>query len=347
MFRFEHPEFLWAFGAIPILIGFFITMIQMRKRAVKRFGEEGLLLRLMPEFSQRKHTVKFIILMVSVLFLIIAWANPQWGTKKQKVKRQSVDVFLALDVSKSMLAEDIAPNRMERAKKFVSTLTDAIKGNRIGTIVFAGNAYLQMPLTTDYSAVSLFAKSANTSMVPTQGTAIGEAIQLVIKSFERDDKHQKAMIIITDGEDHEDEAIKLANEAGSDGIVIYTIGVGTAAGATIPVVHNATGVVSPKLDVNGDVVQSKLNEEMLRDIAKEANGNYFNLKNNNDRKIIAEVADRINKLEKREFEQRVFEEYQSYFQYFLAIGLLLFIAEFMLDFRKSRWWWVKKDIFKV
>ena len=267
--------------------------------------------------------------------------------KSKKSNEKVLTCLLALDVSQSMLAEDIVPNRMERAKKFVSNLTDAIKGNRIGTIVFAGNAYLQMPLTTDYSAVNLFAKSANTNMVPSQGTAVGEAIQLVIKSFERDDKHQKAMIIITDGEDHEDEAIKLANEAASDGVVIYTIGIGTAKGGTIPVVNNATGQSSPKRDVNGDIVQSKLNEEMLRDIAKEGNGNYFNLKNNNDRKIIAQVADRINKLEKREFEQRVFEEYESYFQYFLAFGLLLFVAEFMLDFRKSRWWWVNKDIFKV
>jgi Ca-activated chloride channel homolog len=346
MFRFEHPEFLWAFGAIPVLIGFFITMIKARKRAIQRFGEEGLLLRLMPEFSQQKHTVKFIILMVALLFFIIAWANPQWGTKKQKVKRESVDVFIALDVSQSMMAEDITPNRMERAKKFVSNLTDALKGNRIGTIVFAGNAYLQMPLTTDYSAVKIFAKSANTDMTPTQGTAIGEAIQLVIKSFERDDKHQKAMIVITDGEDHEDEAIKLANEAAGDGIVIFTVGVGTVEGGTIPALDEMTGTISLKRDVNGDVVQSKLNEQMLRDIAEEANGNYFNLQDQ-EKKIISEIADRVGKLEKREFEQRIFEEYDSYFQYFLAFGLLLFVAEFMLDFRKSRWWWVNKDIFKV
>ena len=282
-----------------------------------------------------------------VTVLIIGYANPQWGAKREKAKRKSVDVFIALDISTSMLATDISPNRLERAKRFTQQLIEELKGERIGTIIFAGNAYLQMPLTTDYSAVNLFAKSANTRMVPTQGTAISEAIQLVIKSFERDDKHQKAMIIITDGENHEDEAIKLANEAGSDGIMIYTIGIGTTKGATIPVINNATGQTSPKRDVNGDIVQSKLNEEMLRDIAKEANGNYFNLKNNNDRKIIAQVADKINKLEKREFEQRVFEEYESYFQYFLAFGLLLFVAEFMLDFRKSRWWWVKKDIFKV
>lgn len=345
MFRFEHSELLWAFVAIPILIGFFITMIKLRQHAVKRFGEEGLLAQLMPEFSQNKHIVKFSILMVALVFLIIGWANPQFGTKKQKVKRQSVDVFIALDVSKSMLAEDITPNRMERAKKFVVDLTDALKGNRIGSIIFAGNAYLQMPLTTDYSAAKLFAKSSNTRMAATQGTAIGEAITMVIKSFERDDKHQKAMIIVTDGEDHEDETIKLANEAASDGIVIYTVGVGTSAGATIPEI-GLDGNVSLKRDVNGDIVRTKLNEAMLRNIAKEANGNYFNLESNYG-KIVASIKDRIEKLEKREFEQRVFEEYDSYFQYFLGFGLLLLIAEFMLDFRKSRWWWVKQDIFKV
>lgn len=344
MFRFEHPEFLWAFAALPILLGFFLTMVQGRKKAVERFGEESLLLRLMPEFSQRKHFVKFGLLMLSLVFFIVAWANPQWGTKKQKVKRESVDVFIALDVSKSMLAQDITPNRMERAKKFVGDLTDALKGNRVGSIIFAGNAYLQMPLTTDYSAAKLFAKSSNTNMAPTQGTAIGEAIQLTMETFGRDDKHQKALVIITDGESHDDEALKLANEAASDGIVLYTVGVGTAAGAPIPEPGN--GIEAYKTDLEGEVVQSKLNEEMLRDLAKEGGGNYYNLQNN-DRKIVASLKAKIEQLDKRAFEQRVFEEYDSYFQYFLFLGLVIFIAEFMLDFRKSRWWWVKKDIFKI
>ena len=335
MFRFEHPEFLWALALLPVIIGFFIMMSRYRKRALLRFGDIGLLEQLMPDFSNNKPVIKFSLLMLSMIFLIIAWSNPQWGTKKQKIKRESVDIFIALDVSKSMLAQDISPNRMERAKRFVGDMTDALKGNRIGSIVFAGNAYMQMPLTTDYSAAKLFAKSSSTRMAPSQGTAINEAIDLVIKTFERDSKHQKALIIVTDGEDHEEEAIEKASEALADGIVIYTVGVGTAAGGNIPVFQN--GVAELKTDEAGNVVTTKLNEDMLRGVAKAGGGNYFNLNNNNDKKVISELTERVEQLDKRVFEQRVFEEYDSYFQYFLFIGLLFLVGEFLLDFKKSKY----------
>jgi Ca-activated chloride channel family protein len=333
MFRFEHPEFLWALAFLPVIIGFFIMMSRYRKRALLRFGDMALLGRLMPDFSKNKPVIKFSLLMISMIFLIIAWANPQWGTKKQKVKRESVDVFIALDVSKSMLAQDISPNRMERAKRFVGDMTDALKGNRIGSIVFAGNAYMQMPLTTDYSAAKLFAKSASTRMAPSQGTAISEAIDLTMETFGRDSKYQKALIIVTDGEDHEEEAMEKASEALADGIVIYTVGIGTAAGGNIPIFQN--GVAEFKKDEAGNIVTTKLNEGMLRDVAKAGGGNYFNL-NNNDRKVIAEIKQRVEQLDKRVFEQRVFEEYDSYFQYFLFVGLLFLVGEFLLDFKKNK-----------
>ncbi len=342
MFQFEHPEFFWAFAAFPLMIAFFVMTGLYRKRAMQRFGENSLLMQLMPEYSTKKHLVKFIIFMIAMTFLVIAWTNPQRGTKKQKVKRESVDVFIALDLSKSMLAQDIAPNRMERAKRFVSDLTDALKGNRIGTVIFAGNAYLQMPLTTDYSAAKMFARSANTQMVPSQGTALKEAIKIVMESFERDDKHQKALVIVTDGEDHEKEVVELASEALADGIVIYTVGVGTIDGAPIPVFEN--GVERMKRDIGGEIVTTRLNEDMLRNVAKAGGGNYFNIKA--DRKIISKLKERVEQLDKRSFEQRVFETYDSYFQIPLFIGILLIVLEFMLDFRKSRWWG-SRDIFDV
>lgn len=342
MFRFEHPEFLWALALIPLLVAFYILMNRYRKRDMQRFGELGLVFKLVPEYSQRKHNVKFIIGMIALAFLTIAWANPQRGSKKQKVKRESVDVFIALDVSQSMMSQDIQPSRMERAKRFVADLTDALKGNRIGSVVFAGNAYLQMPLTTDYSAAKLFAKSANSGMAPTQGTALAEAIKLVQQSFKRDDKHQKALVIVTDGEDHEAEVEETASDALADGIVIYTIGVGTIDGANIPTFED--GIQDVKRDINGEVVVTSLNENMLRSVAKAGGGNYFNLKT--DRKIISQLKERIEQLDKREFEQRIFEAYESYFQIPLAIGLLLIILEFLLDFRKSRWW-IGRDLFNV
>lgn len=343
MFRFEHPEFLWAALILPVLIAFFIAMRLYQKRALKRFGEEGLLMRLMPEFSKNKHIAKFIILMIASVFLIIAWANPQWGTKKQKVKRQSVDVYIALDISKSMLAEDVQPSRLERSQRFVNELIDALKGNRIGNIIFAGHAYLQMPLTNDYSAAKMMVQSSTPNMAPTQGTAIGEAIQLVMKSFERDDKHQKALIVISDGEDHEEQAVELASEAKASGVFVYTVGVGTEYGGTIPEYKN--GLKQSKRDKEGNVVVTKLNQGMLRDVAKAGGGNYFNLKT--DRKIVSSLNQRIEQLEKREFEAQQFEEHDSYFQYFLFFGILLIVLEFLLDFRKSRLWVNRRDIFKV
>jgi len=343
MFQFEHPEFLWAFLILPVLVAFFVAMRLYQKRALKRFGEEGLLARLMPEFSKNKHTVKFIILMIASAFLIIAWANPQWGTKKQKVKRQSVDVYIALDISKSMLAEDVQPSRLERSKRFVGELVDALKGNRIGNIIFAGHAYLQMPLTDDYSAAKMMVQSSTTEMAPTQGTAIGEAIQLVMKSFERDDKHQKALIVISDGEDHEEKAMELASEAKASGVFVYTVGVGTEYGGTIP--ENRNGLKQSKRDKDGNVVVTKLNQGMLRDVAKAGGGNYFNLKT--DKNIVSALNQRIEQLEKREFEHQRFDEYNSYFQYFLFFGILLIVLEFLLDFRKSRLWVNRRDIFKV
>ena len=342
MFKFEHIEHLYGFGILPLLILFFVITWYFKKRAIARFGESGLMLRLMPRMSKYKHTVKFVLLMLAVSFLIIAWANPQWGTKKEKVKRKSIDVFIALDISQSMLAQDIRPNRLERAKQFAQRLVEKLKGERIGTIIFAGNAYLQMPLTTDYAAAMMFIKSANTKMAPTQGTAISEAIDLAERSFEQDNKHHKAIVIITDGENHEEEALQRAGEAKENGLLIYTVGVGTPEGDFIPTVIG--GRRDFKRDNTGNPVKTALNEQMLRDLAQAGTGSYFNLSEGD--KIIASLQESIEQIEKRELEQRSFNEFESYFQYFIAAGLFLLLLEFLISYRKSTWL-EGKDIFRV
>jgi len=306
MFKFEVPEHLYAFIAIPVLIAFFVAMWYARKAAIERFGNTTLMNQLMPQMSRYKHTIKFVLLMLGLATLIIGWANPQWGAKREKVKRKSVDLFIALDISESMLCEDISPNRLERAKRFSQRLINELKGDRIGVIIFAGNAYLQMPLTTDYAAANLFLRSANTGMAPTQGTAIDEAIK----------------------------------EARDNGLLIYTVGVGTERGGLIPV--NISGFRDNKRDKNGQTVRTSLNEPMLQELAEIGDGAYFNISDGDQ--VITALRQRIDKIEKREFEARSFTEYESYFQYFIAIALLFILAEFFLSYRKSKWL-EGKDIF--
>ena len=340
MFKFEVPEHLYAFIAIPVLIAFFVAMWYARKGAIERFGNTALMNQLMPQMSQYKHTIKFVLLMLGLTTLIIGWANPQWGAKREKVKRKSVDLFIALDISESMLCEDISPNRLERAKRFSQRLINELKGDRIGVIIFAGNAYLQMPLTTDYAAANLFLRSANTEMAPTQGTAIDEAIEMAEQSFEEDNKQHKAIIVISDGENHSEEAVGKAKTARDNGLLIFTVGVGTARGGLIPV--NISGFRDNKRDKNNQPVRTVLNEPMLQELAEIGDGAYFNISDGDQ--VITALRERIDRIEKREFEARSFTEYESYFQYFIAIALLFILAEFFLSYRKSKW--LKgKDIF--
>lgn len=343
MFKFEHPEHLYALLVLPVFIVFFILMRYARKRALEQFGDTSLMQYLMPQVSNYKHTTKFILLLFALVFLIIGWSNPQWGTKKEKVKRKSVDVFVALDISQSMMAQDIAPSRLERARKFAQNLIDALKGERIGTIIFAGNAYLQVPLTTDYAAAQLFIKSANPNMAPAQGTAIADAIDLAERSFEEDNKNHKALIVITDGENHDNEALERAKEANNNGLLIFSVGVGTEKGSFIPTVIG--GRADYKRDKTGNPVRSSLNEAMLKDLADAGDGVYFNLASGSD-KVAEALRTRIDSVEKRELEQRVFNEYESYFQYFIAVALLLIVLEFLISYRRNKYL-QRRDIFNV
>ena len=342
MIRFEHPEHLYVLAIIPVLILLFVMAMVARKRRMRRLGSSHLVQRLMPERSKYKLGLKFGILAFALTLLGIAWANPQMGTKTRKVNRKSVDVFIGLDISQSMMAQDFVPNRLERAKRFARDLNEKLAGERLGLIIFAGNAYLQVPLTTDYAAMDLMIRSANPNLAPTQGTAIADAVDLAERSFSEENTNHKVLIIISDGENHEPEALERVQTANENGLIVFTIGVGTEEGSFIPVMIN--GRSDYKRDVDGTPVRSKLNEQMLRDLSKEGEGSYFNLANESE-EVIKVLRQRVDQLEKRELEQRIFDEYNSYFQFFLFPAVLLILIEFLLHYRKNKYF-AGKDLFK-
>jgi Ca-activated chloride channel homolog len=339
MFRFEFPNHLYALALIPVLTLFFYLTRRARAKAVARFGNFDLVRRLMPQVSMLKHPLKFGILMVAFALLTIAWANPQWGTKRERAKRKASDIIIALDISNSMLSDDIKPSRLERAQALALDLTQALKTERIGVVVFAGNAYLQMPLTVDYAAAALFIKSANPNNASTQGTALSEAITVAERSFAKDARNNKVVILLSDGEDHDSDALKTAKTAHENGMTIFTIGVGTTEGGFIPI--NFGGLVDYKRDEQGQPIRSKINEQMLNDLAQAGGGEYFNLAATNG--IAEALQNRIEKVEKRELEARSFSEYESYFQWFAAAALLILLGEFIMPYRRSSW--EGKDIF--
>jgi len=298
----------------------------LKKRRIAKVGHPSLVARLMPDSSTKRTWIKNALVLLGLLFVLFAASNPQWGTKKEKIKAQSADIFIAFDISQSMMAQDISPSRLERAKRFTEKLIRSLKGDRVGLIYFAGDAYLQMPLTNDYAAAELFVKSANPNLAGTQGTAIDEAIDLAMKAYEEGVKHQRALIIISDGEDHDEDAISMAKEGAEAGLVIYTVGVGTETGAYIPFVNR--GRTEFKKDDEGAPVMSKLNIPNLQEIARNGGGEFYLVNQGEDG--IKDLKDRLSRLQKREVEQKSFSEYNSYFQWFLGIGFLLLLLEWIL-----------------
>jgi len=334
MFRFEHTDFLWALLLIPALTAIFVWMVIWKKRALLRFGAWTILQRLLPGISRSRVIAKFILLMLGYGFLIIGIANPQIGSKLVEGERKGIDIMIALDVSNSMLAEDIKPSRLEMSKQAISKLIDNLGNDRLGIVIFAGNAYMQLPITTDYSAAKMFLTSIDTKIVPTQGTAIGEAIELSVGAFD-DETHSRAIIIISDGENHEDDALDAAKKASEKGIIVYTVGMGLPEGAPIPDYNKYNQMVGYKKDRAGSTVVTKLNESMLQQIASAGKGVY--VRANNSQSGLKTILEEINKLEKTKFESRMFSDYEDRFQYFIAVSLILLILELLIFERKSKW----------
>ena len=332
MFRFANSEYLWALLVIPLLTLFFVWSRIQRKKALKRFGNLEMLSQLMPFASRFRPVLKFSILMLALAFIIAGVARPQFGSKLKKVKREGIELVIALDVSNSMMAEDIKPNRLDRAKMAISRLVDKLKDDKIGLIVFAGDAYTQLPITSDYNSAKLFLNSINTQIVPKQGTAIGAAVNLAMRSFTPDSKANKAIIVITDGENHEDDAVAAAKSAAESGMVVHAIGMGLPQGSPIPVLRN--GQTEYLKDGSGNVVVTKLDEATLEKIAAAGNGIY--VRANNAQVGLNTLFDEINKLDKTEMEALVYSEYDEQFQYFFAIGIFLLIIEFLILERKNR-----------
>ena len=333
MFRFAHPEFLYLLGILPVVFLLFIYQQSWKKRARLRFGEQHLIEHLVGSKSKSKPILKIVFTLLAIALFVVAIANPQIGTRLEEVKREGVDIIIALDVSNSMKAEDIRPNRLERSKQAISRLIDKLQNDRIGMIVFAGQAYVQLPITSDYSAAKLFLTSIETEIVPTQGTCIGCAIDLALKSFVGNDNKHKAMVIITDGENHEDDAIEAAKKANEQGVIIHTIGMGSLDGAPIPVYRNGAQVDFQK-DHNGSTVITKLDPLALEKIAVEGKGIFIQASNSDDG--LNTILNQINKMEKKTFGTKEFTGFEDRFQYFLAAALLFLLLEFSISDRKSK-----------
>ena len=334
MLRFEHIEYLYLLLGIPVFAGLFTMALYARSKKLRRLGDLKLLKRLIPDASREKVIFKFVLLNIAYAFLIIGIANPQTGSKLEKVQRKGIDMVVALDISNSMLAQDIKPDRLTRAKQALFKLIDRLEGDRIGIIIFAGKAYTQLPVTTDYAAAKMFVSTISTKDIPSQGTAIGEAIRLGIDSFE-ENKQSKAIIIITDGENHENNAIEMATQASEVGMKVYTIGMGLPEGSPIPMVNSYGQQTGFKKDRDGNTVITKLNEIMLQQIAAAGNGDY--VRANNTQAGLSKIFEKINALEESEIEERMFTDYEDQFQYFLGIGLLLIFLEFFIFDRKTKW----------
>lgn len=332
--RFEHIDYLYFLLLIVLFLLLFLWRLRWRKMSIRKFGDLKLVKRLINFSSVPKLWLKFIILSLAAIFLVLALANLQFGSKMEKVKREGVDLVIALDLSRSMLAEDLKPNRLENAKQFVYEFMAKMENDRVGLVVFAGKAYIQMPLTIDYAAAKLFLSNMNTEMIPTQGTAIGEAIEMSKQLFNEGEKKFKVLLIISDGENHEDDAVEIAKKATHDGITVFTVGVGTATGAPIPVYVN--GVQSDyKKDADGSIVLSKLNEQALQQVASKGNGKYYRLVNQDY--ALKNLDKDLLKVEKKEISAGMFTEYDSKFQYFLAISLFFLLIDFLIFERKNSW----------
>ncbi|SDL64490.1 VWA domain-containing protein [Kriegella aquimaris] len=335
MIQLDEKIYFYLLAIIPVMIVLFVLLLIWKKKTQKKFADPALLKRLTPNKSNFKSTLKLLFFLLGITFLTLGLVNPKIGTKLETVKREGVDIVFALDVSKSMLAEDIAPNRIEKAKRLISEIINQLASDRIGIIAYAGQAFPQLPITTDYGAAKMFLQSMNTDMLTSQGTAINEAVELATTYYDDEEQTNRVLFIVSDGEDHsEGSALDAVEPAVEEGIQIFTIGVGKSKGAPIPIKRNGV-VESLKKDAQGEVVISKLNQKVLEDIAEEGNGEYID--GTNTEEAVNRIKELLNQMDKTEFEAKQFAEYKDQFQWFLGAGLLfLFLDVFILD-RKTKW----------
>jgi len=334
IFKFANPQYLYALLAIPVMIIFFIGLSYWRKKKLKQFGDSRLLAILIPDFSKGWPIVRLILLIIGLTFLIFGIADPLIGSKLEEVKREGIDLVICLDVSNSMNAQDIKPSRLESAKRSIARLIEQLDGDRIGIVVFAGRAYVQLPITTDYSAARMFLSTINTNIVPTQGTAIAEAIKIALNSFNFEDTHSKAIVIITDGEDHEGDVITAAQDAAEKGVRIFTIGMGLSEGAPIPITDSRGNITGYRKDKSGNTIITKLDEVILQQLASIGNGMY--IRANTSRAGLEVIYEEINKMQKTEFETKMFADYEHQFQILLMFALFFILFELIVLERKGK-----------
>ena len=328
IYLFANYEYLPLLLLIPVFIAGYAVLRHFRRRRIRRFGDEALVMQLMPSWSGAKGWVRMALFCLAFFFFIIGLARPQIGAKLSERKTRGAEVMIVLDVSNSMLAEDYSPNRLERAKLAIGRIVDKLREDRIGLIVFAGTSFVQLPITTDYVSAKMFMNSISTESIPIQGTAIGEAILTAVRGFSAESEKSRAIIVITDGENHEDDPVEAARTAASMGIKVYAIGVGSAEGQPIPM---DGGLLR---DRNGDIVVTRLDEQTLRDVAAAGGGAYVHA--GNEEFGLNPILDDIRRMEAEEFNSVVFEEYDEQYMYFFGIAFVLLVVEMLVGSRRSK-----------
>ena len=330
MFRFANIDVLWLLVSVPVFALAYVWYTRLKRRQLEECGDKELVAQLMPNASRVRPNVKFSILMVALTLLIIAAARPQFGQSERTEKRQGIEAIVALDISNSMLAEDVAPNRLDRAKQMLSKLMDNMVNDKVGLVVFAGDAFVQLPITCDYVSAKMFLNSIKPELIKTQGTAIGAALSTSIRCFGEQSDASRAIILITDGENHEDDAVAVAKRAKEEGIQVLVVGIGKPEGSPIPV----AGTNNFMKDRQGNVVVSRLNEDMCREIAQAGGGIYVRCDNSNT--ATKAIQKELDKLATQEIETTTYTDYNEQFQSFALIALLLLVIDFFIFNRKNK-----------
>ncbi|MBE6251103.1 MAG: VWA domain-containing protein [Bacteroidales bacterium] len=328
MINFAYAQYLLLLLLIPVFILVQFAVLRLRRRRIRKFGDERTVSELMPSYSVTKTWLRLTFFLLGFFFFVLGLSRPQIGAALKERETKGAEIVIALDVSNSMLAEDYSPNRLERAKLAISRLVDKLRDDRIGLIVFAGNSFVQLPVTTDYISAKMFLNSITTESVPIQGTAIGEALNTAIRSFSAQSEKSRAIIVITDGENHEDDPVAVAKQAAELGIRVFTIGVGSPEGKPIPL----NGELIK--DKDGNIVVTRLDETVLKDIAAEGNGLY--VRAGNSEFGLNPIIDEIERMEDERYNSVVFEEWDEQFMYFFAIAMLFFVIEMLIGDRRSR-----------